>query len=97
VLTRGDSLVIINAGAKPEFVVNRVGKYTIHTLVYNPKSLNLAIVRLGVTTGFDVNKLLVQGGGSICAGLDVAGAGWISFDGHCRGDFLQEGARQVEL
>jgi hypothetical protein len=74
VLTRGDSLVIINAGAKPEFVVNRVGKYTIHTLVYNPKSLNLAIVRLGVTTGFDVNKLLVQGGGSICAALDVAGA-----------------------
>ena len=74
VLTRSDSLVIINAGAKPEFVVNRVGKYTIHTLVYNPKSLNLAIVRLGVTTGFDVNKLLVQGGGSICAALDVAGA-----------------------
>jgi len=74
VLTRGDSLVIINAGAKPEFVINRVGKYTIHTLVYNPKKLNLAIVKLGVTTGFDVNKLLVQGGGSICAALDVAGA-----------------------
>jgi hypothetical protein len=74
VLTRSDSLVIINAGAKPEFVINRAGKYTIHTLVYNPKSLNLGIVRLGVTTGFDVNKLLVQGGGSICAALDVAGA-----------------------
>jgi hypothetical protein len=74
VLTRGDSLVIINAGAKPEFVINRAGKYTIHTLVYNPKNLNLSIVKLGVTTGFDVNKLLVQGGGSICAALDVAGA-----------------------
>ncbi|MBK6543656.1 MAG: hypothetical protein IPG10_20845 [Flavobacteriales bacterium] len=27
-----------------------------------------------VTTGFDVNGLLVQGGGAICASLDVAGA-----------------------
>jgi hypothetical protein len=31
-------------------------------------------VKPGQTTGFDVNSLLVQGGGSICAGLDVAGA-----------------------
>ncbi|MBK9274589.1 MAG: hypothetical protein IPM49_08635, partial [Flavobacteriales bacterium] len=30
--------------------------------------------QLGVTTGFDVNGLLVQGGGSICASLDVPGA-----------------------
>ncbi|MEO7081587.1 MAG: T9SS type A sorting domain-containing protein [Flavobacteriales bacterium] len=37
----------------------------------------------GTTTGFNVNSLLVQGGGSICASLDVQGApflvlhGWI--------------------
>ncbi len=74
VLTRSDSLVIINAGASPNFTVNAPGKYTIHTLVYNPATLDLGIVRLGVTTGFDVNGLLRQGGGSICASLDVAGA-----------------------
>ena len=74
VLTRGDSLVIINAGAKPEFKVTAPGKYTIHTLVYNPSTLDLGIVQLGVTTGVAVNGLLRQGGGSICAALDVAGA-----------------------
>ena len=74
VLTRSDSLVIINAGASPNFTVNAAGKYTIHTLVYNPATLDLGIVRLGVTTGFNVNSLLIQGGGKICASLDVAGA-----------------------
>lgn len=74
VLTRGDSLVIINAGAKPEFKVTSPGVYTIHTLVYNPATLNLGIVQLGVTTGVVVNGLLRQGGGEICAALDVAGA-----------------------
>ena len=38
------------------------------------ETLDLGIVVLGETTGFDVNGLLVQGGGSICASLDVAGA-----------------------
>ena len=33
----------------------------------------------GVTTGFDVNSLLVQGGGSICASLDVQGAPFLVF------------------
>jgi hypothetical protein len=28
----------------------------------------------GTTTGFDVNGLLIQGGGTICGALDVAGA-----------------------
>jgi hypothetical protein len=33
----------------------------------------------GVTTGFNVNSLLVQGGGSICASLDVQGAPFLVF------------------
>lgn len=74
VLTRSDSLVIIGVNSTPSFVVNREARYRIHTLVYNPATLDLSIVRPGVTTGFDVNRLLVQGGGSICAALDVAGA-----------------------
>ncbi len=74
VLTSGSGLVIEQAGGTPSFTVNAGGMYTIHTLVYDPNTLDLSIVVPGVTTGFDVNALLTQGGGSICASLDVAGA-----------------------
>ena len=73
VLTQGEGLVIVNVGATPDFTVTEAGNYTIHTLVY-PTGLDLSVVELGVTTGFDVNGLLVQGGGQLCAALDVAGA-----------------------
>ncbi|MBP6696448.1 MAG: hypothetical protein KA175_02445, partial [Flavobacteriales bacterium] len=73
VLTQGPGLVIQNVSADPQFSVG-VGNYTIHTLIYDPNTLDLSIVELGVTTGFDVNGLLIQGGGAICAALDVAGA-----------------------
>ncbi|MEX1132526.1 MAG: GEVED domain-containing protein, partial [Flavobacteriales bacterium] len=76
VLTEGAGLVIVQAGATPEFVVDAEGDYTIHTLVYDPATLDLGIVEFGVTTGFDVNGLLIQGGGEICASLDVAGAAY---------------------
>jgi hypothetical protein len=74
VLTEGAGLVIIDVNATPEFEVDATGSYTIHTLVYDPTTLDLSIVEIGVTTGFDVNGLLIQGGGEICASLDVAGA-----------------------
>lgn len=74
VLTEGSGLVIINANATPEFNVPAPGEYTIHTLVYDPNTLDLNIVEFGSTTGFDVNGLLLQGGGDICASLDVAGS-----------------------
>ncbi len=74
VLTQGEGLVIVNAGGTPEFTVTEAGNYTIHTLVYDANTLDLSIVEPGVTTGFDVNGLLIQGGGTICASLDVAGA-----------------------
>ena len=74
VLTSGNNLVIQQVGAEPSFDVNTTGRFTIHTLVYDPATLDLSIVELGVTTGVDVNGLLVQGGGDICAALDVAGA-----------------------
>ncbi len=74
VLTQGPGLVIIDASPTPNFSLPGVGNYTIHTLVYDPNTLDLGIVEFGVTTGFQVNSLLVQGGGSICAALDVAGA-----------------------
>ena len=73
VLTRGEGLVIEQVRAFPIFDVTATGAYTVHTLVYDPATLDLSIVEFGVTTGFDVNALLIQGGGSICASLDVAG------------------------
>ncbi|MBL0342786.1 MAG: hypothetical protein IPP71_18985 [Bacteroidetes bacterium] len=73
-MTSGSGLVIEQVNATPTFTVTAGGNYTIHTLVYNPATLDLSIVVPGQTTGFDVNGLLVQGGGSICASLDVAGA-----------------------
>jgi hypothetical protein len=74
VLTSGNGLVIQEVNATPEFTVTDTGLYTIHTLVYNPLTLDLSIVEFGVTTGVDVNNLLIQGGGDICASLLVAGA-----------------------
>ena len=74
VLTSGDALVIEQVNDAPEFTVCEQGLYTIHTLVFDTATLDLGIVEIGVTTGFDVNSLLIQGGGDICASLDVAGA-----------------------
>ena len=74
VLTQGEELVIVNAGAEPMFTVTESGTYTIHTFVYPSDFDPLSVVTIGETTGFDVNALLIQGGGELCASLDVAGA-----------------------
>lgn len=74
VLTSGSGLVIEQTSSTPSFDVSSIGLYTIHTLVYDPNTLDLSIVVPGTTTGFDVNALLIQGGGMICAALDVTGA-----------------------
>ncbi|MCB0769430.1 MAG: hypothetical protein KDC00_03395, partial [Flavobacteriales bacterium] len=74
VLTMGEDLVIMQTGTSPSFEVDALGNYTIHTLVYDPNTLDLGIIEIGVTTGGDVNALLIQGGGTICGSLDVAGA-----------------------
>lgn len=87
VLTSGDDLVIEGVSATPSFEVSSTGKYTIHTLVYDPATLDLNIVQLGVTTGFDVNGLLIQGGGEICGALDVAGASFEVEACPCEADF----------
>lgn len=74
VLSEGPDLVIQATSALPQFSVNGQWSYTIHTLIYDPLTFDPGTMQLGVTTGFEVNALLVQGGGVICAGLDVAGA-----------------------
>jgi len=76
ILTSGAELVVVAVSADPLFTVEALGAYTIHTLVYDPLTLDLDIVEIGSTTGFEVNALLLQGGGAICASLDVAGAAY---------------------
>ena len=73
VLTSGPDLVIMGAGNEA-FFVEAEGEYRVHSLVFDPLTLDLSIVEPGVTTGFDVNALLLQGGGTICGSLDVDGA-----------------------
>ena len=86
VLTTTDRLIIVDVSTNPSFTVTNPGLYTIHTLVYDPNTLDLGIVQLGQTTGFDVNGLLIQGGGDICASLDVAGASFEVEDCSCDAD-----------
>ena len=56
------------------FTVTAIGHLHHPHLRVRPNTWTSAIVVPGVTTGFDVNGLLIQGGGTICASLDVAGA-----------------------
>tara|TARA_Y100000385_G_scaffold291867_1_gene373364 strand:- start:835 stop:6852 length:6018 start_codon:yes stop_codon:yes gene_type:complete len=73
VLTTGPELIIM--GAQTEmFSVNAPGEYRVHSLVFDPLTLDLSLVEPGVTTGFDVFNLLMEGGGDICASLDLNGA-----------------------
>ena len=72
VLTEAYSLTILQVSTSPEFTVNHQGFYRIHSLVYNPETLDLSVVQLGKTTGFDVLHLVKEN--NICASLDVRGA-----------------------
>ena len=74
VLTEGSDLTIIGVNNNPVFDVFGTGDYIIHTLIYDPATLDLSIVIPGTTTAGDVLALLQQGGGDICASLDVDGA-----------------------
>ena len=74
VVTHGEDLVIDQVGEWPILTVDGMGLYTIHTLVYDPLTLDLSSIEFGVTTAAEVNALLIQGGGSICASLDLTGA-----------------------
>ncbi len=64
--------IVQQVGASPSFTVTAGGTYIIHTFVYDPNTINPATA-IGLPAA-TVNGLLIQGGGSICAGLDLTGA-----------------------
>ena len=84
VLTTGNDLVVTQVNTTPEFDVDSLGIYRIHNLVFDTNTLDLSLVDLGVTTASEVNALLIQGGGTICASLDLLGASTLVYDcGSC--------------
>ena len=77
VVTTDPNATIVAVGQSPSFDVDTAGTYTIHTLVYDPATLALGGVVLGQTTAAQVFSLLIDGGGSICAALDLTGTTFI--------------------
>lgn len=73
VLTTGPDLTILATGVEPSFTVNFEGPFIIHTLVYDPATLDLSGIVPGETSAFEILALLQQGGGPICGSLDTAG------------------------
>jgi PKD repeat protein len=72
-LTDAATLTILQVGANPSFGVTTGGDYIIHTVIYDPLQIDPTTLPPG-TTGFDINALLIQGGGAMCGALDVVGA-----------------------
>ncbi len=77
VLTSGTGLVLeaIDAtdATRATFAFSSAGDYTIHSLVYDPNTLDLSGVQLGTTTATEVLALIDDSGA--CADLLVAGLG----------------------
>lgn len=71
VLTIGDDFTLVDVSDTPSFVVNEATRYRIHTLVYDPNTLDLSGVDFGVTTAADI--LAIIGEYELCAALDAEG------------------------
>lgn len=76
-LSEGGSLVLLEWNDEAAFSVDHVGEYRIHALVHDNLTLDLDAIPWGTATVLDLHALLIQGGGTICAGLDVLGASFI--------------------
>ena len=72
--TLGNNLVVVDTSSMPDFNWNEVGNFTIHTLIYDPATLDLDFIDFDNTSLFEINSMLTQGGGDICGSLDLSGA-----------------------
>lgn len=75
-LLLSSSGVVLELDGSPSFVAPYVGSFSIRTLVYDPTTFSLSSVLLGQSTIGSLNEQFVQGGGAICASLDITGAGF---------------------
>lgn len=77
ILTSGDDLIIRELSNEPYFEIDEIGQFAIHNLVFNPGSLPLTWIQYGQTSLNILNDFLIQGGGDICAALDINGATFV--------------------
>ena len=73
-LTSTNGLAIEQVGPDPVFTVSTVNVWRIHSLVYDPNTLDFAAI-LDLYHAYQLQEMLMQGGGSICASLNMSGAG----------------------
>src|SRR5690606_8472415 len=73
-LTRTNGLIIEQVSPMPTFSVGTVDVWRIHQLVHDPATLDLGLIQFGTTSAFDLQDLLLQGGGTLCASVDISGA-----------------------
>ena len=75
-LLTSSSEVVLAQNNVPMFTAPSVGGYSMRTLVYDPATFDPAVIQEGSSTVGSLNELFIQGGGSICASLDITGAGF---------------------
>lgn len=73
-LSLAPTAVVMDGSLTPDFTVTEAGIYAIHTLVYDPNTLDLGSIQIGSTTIAEIDTALIQGGGGICASLDLTEA-----------------------
>lgn len=74
ILSREEALVITTLDVVPTFAVVETGLYTIHSWIYDPETFDLADIDFGSTTAGEIFGLTLEGGGALCASLDIQGA-----------------------
>lgn len=74
VLSSGASRMLQAFSFVPSFTVGGANTYTIHTLVYDTVTFDPDTILFGGTTTAQLNAQFGQGGGTICAVLDLTGA-----------------------
>src|SRR5690606_40218495 len=74
VLTQGEEFVILATDVHTRYAADDLCACLEYTRVLFPTTLDLGLIEFGVTTASDINALLNQGGGAICASLDMTGA-----------------------
>ena len=73
-LTKFADNIVYKISDSPVISVAGSARFIIHSFVYDPAVFDVATIELGTTTIFEVNNQLIQGGGLICASLDMVGA-----------------------
>lgn len=88
--------VVLQRSATPAFTGLYVGGFSIRTLVYDPSTFDPEAILLGHATVGSINEQFVQGGGSICASLDITGAA-ITVENCCSANAGTLHAEEIQL